>query len=109
MRIAVFTLPDVAKNKNIHLNDKYQFVDGQFRTTEQDAGLVEPILCGYYGCKMTWEEVKGAEATASGAGGDLSASGTKPGAATAGGEAGKDGSTSGAAATGSASTDSTKK
>lgn len=86
MKIAVFTLPKGAKNPNINLNDKYQFVNGEFKCIEQDAEFVEKILVGYNGCTLSWEDRGTDAAQASGEGGDLSAASTKQGVNTGNGD-----------------------
>lgn len=80
MNIAIFTLPESAKNRNINLNDKYQFIDGKFKTSEQDGELIKNILCNYYSCKYELEVVE-APTVEAGQGGDLTVESTKPGEA----------------------------
>ena len=34
------------------INNRYDFVDGELTVSKNDATLIEPILCGYYGCVL---------------------------------------------------------
>ena len=77
IRISIFTLPDVVKNKNILINSKYQFQDGKMKVIQSDGLLIKPILEGYYGCKYEEEELSETNSAASASGGDLTASSTK--------------------------------
>ena len=34
------------------INNRYDFVDGELTVSKNDAALIAPILCGYYGCVL---------------------------------------------------------
>ena len=34
------------------INNRYDFVDGELAVSNNDAALIAPILCGYYGCVL---------------------------------------------------------
>jgi hypothetical protein len=53
MKTVIFKLP--TKESKV-INNRYNFVNGELSCDEDTAKLLEPILCGYYACKMIVEE-----------------------------------------------------
>lgn len=53
-KYAVFTLPGKPPEK-VTVNNRYEFVNGKMIRNESDGVLLEPVLCAYYGCTLTWE------------------------------------------------------
>lgn len=57
-----FKLTGDTAGATMSINDRYHFVDGELTVSKHDAQLLEPILCGYYGCVLedtdVVEEVK---------------------------------------------------
>ncbi len=51
----VFTLQGPLKGKTMAILDKYPFKDGVFKTQPHNAILMAAILCGSYGCALTYE------------------------------------------------------
>lgn len=62
MKVAVFTLPETVENRTFILNNRYRFVNGEYRCSEIDGPLVEKILCVYHGCTLNYVEEKTAPA-----------------------------------------------
>lgn len=50
---AIFTLPN-AEPGEVLVNSRYVFTDGKHVRNADDGKLVEPILCGFYGCTVEW-------------------------------------------------------
>ena len=50
---AIFTLPN-APAGDVTVNARYVFTNGKHVRNVDDGKLVEPILCGYYGCTVEW-------------------------------------------------------
>jgi len=55
IRTATFTLTNAPKGP-VTINNRYVFVDGVLVCNESDGRLLEPVLCAYYGCKLTWTD-----------------------------------------------------
>lgn len=61
MKTAIFTLPGSREDypgegPNVVINNRYVFVEGELTATEEDGVKLEPILCGYYGCRLDWRD-----------------------------------------------------
>jgi len=53
-----FSLTGSNEGKTVTINDRYAFVDGELVAESDDiAQKLEPILCGYYGCKKEVVEI----------------------------------------------------
>lgn len=51
----VFKLQGPHEGKTMVILDKYPFVDGVFKTQPHNALLMSAILCGSYGCSLSYE------------------------------------------------------
>lgn len=47
-----FKLTGDSAGATVLINNRYDFVDGELTVSKNDATLIEPILCGYYGCVL---------------------------------------------------------
>ena len=47
-----FKLTGDSAGATVLINNRYDFVDGELSVSKHDAQLLEPILCGYYGCVL---------------------------------------------------------
>ena len=47
-----FKLTGGSAGATVLINNRYDFVDGELTVSKNDATLIEPILCGYYGCVL---------------------------------------------------------
>lgn len=47
-----FKLTGDSARATVLINNRYDFVDGELTVSKNDATLIEPILCGYYGCVL---------------------------------------------------------
>lgn len=60
MKTAIFTLPgtrdDYPGEGPVVINNRYVFVDGELQASEEDGVKLEPVLCAYYGCSLSWRD-----------------------------------------------------
>lgn len=56
-----FTVHGDNAGKTVIINDRYKFTDGVLVCEESVGILIEPILCGYFGCTSETIKEKAAE------------------------------------------------